>query len=489
MTEAKLSTKEVKRRAVTGAVVDAVRAGSIRMIALAGTVVLARLLTPYDIGLVTVGTTVYAFADFLDDGGVGTVLLRREEPPTKAELQAVFAFQLAIDVLIVIAIGLATLPLGVTGRVTTVIACALPLGAFRTVPYILYERRLIYKPMARAEIIGTFVYYIWAVTTVCLGWGVWGLATGYAVRELTSSVIIMVMLPEGRVLPVPSWAKMRPLLRFGVQVQAVGVLHLLRDQGVNIIVAAVGGVSVLGLWGVAWRIIQLPVSLIAVLWRVSTPGMAKLVAAKEDLGSTIERVIALVAVGVGVLIVPLAASASAWIHVLMGAKWADAASAIPTSCFAMAFAVPISVALTGYLWAIGNASAPMRATAIGIPATFLIAAGLEPLIGLTGVGLAYVANAAVESLFFITAGRQTTHFRIGGRLAIPLTVATLAGLVGLLVEHAVGPNVLGALASSVVSLGAFLGGLALVHRSYLTDAWALLIRGLRGAAAPQAVAA
>ena len=119
----------------------------------------------------------------------------------------------------------------------------------------------------------------------------------------------------------------------------------------------------LGLWGVAWRIIQIPVSLFAALWRVSFPGMSRLVAAKEDVGSTIERVIALVAIGTGVLVAPLAASASAWIHVLIGAQWANAASAIPPACFAMTFGVPISVALAGYLWAIGSASVPLRATA------------------------------------------------------------------------------------------------------------------------------
>ena len=134
----------------------------------------------------------------------------------------------------------------------------------------------------------------------------------------------------------------------------------------------------LGLWSVAWRIIQIPVSLFAALWRVSFPGMSRLVAAKEDVGSTIERVIALVAIGTGVLVAPLAASASAWIHVLIGAQWANAASAIPPACFAMTFGVPISVALAGYLWAIGAASVPLRATLVGIPAMLLVLLPLLP---------------------------------------------------------------------------------------------------------------
>ena len=483
-----MTTKEVKRRAVVGAVVDAMRAGIVRLLGVAGTVVIARLVGAYDLGLIAVGTTMFAFASFLDDGGVGITLLRREEPPTKAEYQALLAFQLAVDTLIVVMVGLVMLPFGEMGRVTTIIACALPLGAFRAVAYIIFERQLSYKPMAMAEIVDTVVYYTWSIVTVSLGWGVWGLATAFVARELTGTLFILAVLPEGRMLPVPSWAKVRPLLRFGLQVQAVGLLHLMRDQGVNIVIGIVGGISVLGLWSVAWKVIQLPVSLIQALWRVSTPGMARLVAAGEDVGETIERVIALTAIGVGVLVVPLAASAGAWIYVLMGPKWEAAAAAIPPACFGMTFAVPISVALTGYLWAIGNSSTPMRATAIGVPVTLIVVAALEPVIGLAGVGIAYIANMVVESVIFVIAGRTTTSFALGGRLAVPVLLAFLAGACGLLVEHLVGRNLAGAFASASCSLGVFLCGLGLVHRVYLIDAWRLLGRGLRGAAASPAAA-
>src|SRR5205823_1184471 len=140
----------------------------------------------------------------------------------------------------------------------------------------------------------------------------------------------------------------------------------------------------------------------------------------EEVGSTIERVIGLVAIGTGVLVAPLAASASAWIHVLIGAKWADAASAIPPACFAMAFGVPISVALAGYLWAIGSASVPLRATLVGIPATLLLLLALLPFLGVAAAGVAYIASSLAESLFFVYAARRTTTFRIGTRLTIPV---------------------------------------------------------------------
>ena len=475
-----MTTADVRHRAVTGAVVDTLRAIGLRLVGVVGTLVTARLLSPYDFGLVAVGTTVLAFGDFLSDGGVAVALIRRPEAPTKSELRALAAFQLGLDLLLVAVVGLVMLPFGTLGQVTTVIVASLPLGALRAAAYIIYERRLNYRPMAVVEVVETTVYYVWAIVTIILGWGVWGLATAFLVRETVGALLVLALLPEGRLLPVPSWKKVRPLLGFGWRFQAVAFVHMLRDQGVNLAVAAFGGVAMLGLWNVAWRIIQIPISLLSALWRVSYPGMARLVAANEDVGSTIERVIALVAIGTGVLVVPLAASSSAWVEVLIGAKWESAASAIPPACFAMMYGVPISVALAGYLWAIGNVSVPLRATVLGIPAAALLMLPLLPVIGVIAAGVGYIGAAFVESLFFVHAARQTASFKIGARLAIPIVLATVSATCGWFVARAVGPDLAGGLASSAVAFGVFVGGLALVHRADLVDALALVTRGLRG---------
>ena len=269
---------------------------------------------------------------------------------------------------------------------------------------------------------------------------------------------------------------------FGVRYQAVGFLHMLRDQGVNIIVATFGGVALLGLWNVAWRIIQIPVSLLSALGRVSFPGMARLVAAGGDVGSTIERVLPLAAIGTGVLVVPLAASVSAWIRVLMGARWVDAASAIPPAFFGLMFWVPISIALVGYLWATGSGSAPLRATAVALPANWVLLA-LLPVLGLTGVGIAYIGTSLVESIFLVHATRQTVSFRIGARFVITILLATVSGACGWLVARWVGQDLEGALLSSAAALGVFVAGLAAVCRAEFGDARRLAIRGLRGVVA------
>ncbi len=476
----RLSTTEVRRRAVTGAVVDGLRVIGVRLVGLLGTAVTARLLTPYDFGVVAIGTTVVTFSGFLSDGGVGTALIRRPEPPTKSELRAVVGFQLGLDLVVLLVVGVATIPLGTIGHVTAIIVASLPLGAFRAPPYILYERRLNYRPMAIVEIVETSVFYIWSIVWILMGWGVWALATGFVARALTGSLLVFILLPEGRVLPALSIGRIRAVLGFGFRYQAVGLLQMLDDQGVNIAVAAFGGVAALGLWSVAWRILQIPYSLFVALWRVSFPGMSRLVAAKEDVGPTVERVIGLVAIGTGALVGPLAASADPWIHVLIGAKWAHAAPAVPPVCLSMMFSVPISVALAGYLWAIGLASVPMRATLIGMPAMAIVLLPLLPLIGVVAAGLSYIASGLVESILFVIAARKTTSFKVAPGLAAPLLAATVSAVCGWLVTRWLGEGLTAALGSSFAALAVFVICLAAVHRAHLLDAVTLLARGLRG---------
>jgi O-antigen/teichoic acid export membrane protein len=483
VTDPHLGVADVRRRAVIGAVIDTIRAIGVRGVGVIGALVTARLLTPYDIGLVAIGATVLTFGDFLDDGGVGPALIRRAEAPTKSELQALLAFQIALDVLIVVIVGLVMLPFGRLGQLTTVIVASLALGAVRVPATIIYERRLDYRPMAVVDVVQTAVFYTWAIILIVLGWGVWGLASAYVVRELTGSALMLIMLRDGRVAPVPSWAKIRPLLPFGLRYQGAALAHMLRDQGVNIGVAAFGGVAMLGLWNVAWKILNIPIALFQALWRVSLPGMSRLVAANEDLGPTIERVMGLVAIGTGVILAPLAASSSAWVHLLLGAKWAGAAAAIPPGCFAMVFGVPISVALGGYLWAIGLASIPLRTALLGIPALAVIMVPLLPVFGIVAAGLGYIGSAAVESVLFVRAARRTTNFTVGARVGVPVIAWTVSSACGWLLVRWIGPDLAGALAGSAAAVGVFLGVLAVLRRSALGEAWRLLWRGVRGAMA------
>src|SRR4051812_2137430 len=90
--EERLSVGEVRQRALTGAAIDVLRGIGVRFLGLIGTLVLARLLTPREFGIVAFGTTFVIFANFFADGGIGAALIRQSDPPARADLKSLLAF-------------------------------------------------------------------------------------------------------------------------------------------------------------------------------------------------------------------------------------------------------------------------------------------------------------------------------------------------------------------------------------------------------------
>ena len=285
----------------------------------------------------------------------------------------------------------------------------------------------------------------------------------------------------GRMIPWPSWSRVRPLLGFGFRYQASGLLALLRDQAINLSVAVVGGVADLGLYNMAYRIYQVPLYLFGSLWRVSFPGMSRLVAAREDLRATVERVLGVVAVAAGLLLAPLAASARDLVPALLGEQWAGAAPVIPPVCLTIMVAAPVSVALIGYLWAIGEAGAVLRSTWLQIPFVLAVLLPLLPLIGVAAAGYSTLAAGVVESVVLIRAARKHLDFTIMSRLGPPTASAIVASLAGGLCCWSMTSHLVGALTGVTVAAAVYLGLLAIWHRTYLSDAIALGSQGLRGA--------
>ena len=69
--ENRFTAADVQQRAVSGAAIDLLRGAGVQVLVLIGTLILARLLTPYEFGVVAFGATIVTFAGFIADGGIG----------------------------------------------------------------------------------------------------------------------------------------------------------------------------------------------------------------------------------------------------------------------------------------------------------------------------------------------------------------------------------------------------------------------------------
>jgi hypothetical protein len=216
------------------------------------------------------------------------------------------------------------------------------------------------------------------------------------------------------------------------------------------------------------------------LWRVSFPSMSRLVAAHEDPTATIERVSGLVAVGSGLIFCPLVASAPELIPVLLGSRWSGAASPLPPACLGLMIGGSISVALVGYLWAVGDAAVPARAALITIPLIAIVTFPLLPLIGVTAIGVSLLVTGLVEGAVILKGARKHLTVSLSGELGPPVAAAVSAGTLGWVIGWQIGPQLGGAMAAGGLAECAYLAALWVWHRNALLDLVAVFRRGISG---------
>ena len=464
--------------AAAGVAAVGLRQVAIRAIGLGGTVVLARLLLPHDFGAVSFGTALVTAFAFAADAGIGAGLIRGRHTPDRQDLGAFLGLQLAVTLLFAAATGVIAAPFGQVGRVTTLMVCSLPIAALRSPAVVLFERDLRYQRLVLVELAETAVFYCWAIVTVLLGWGVWGLASATPFRAVFGAILMNVLSPAGFVRPSLSWTRVRGLLSFGLQYQAVGAVGLVRDQGLNVGIAILAGVSVLGIWSLAYRILQMPFLLFDSVWRVSFPAMSRLVAAGEETGPLIERGLAVAGIVTGGLLSVLVGSTPSLIPAVFGHQWSEASGVVPWAAFGLMFGGPVSVATAGYLYAVGDASSVLVSAILHTVGWFVVAFPLLHVVGVQAVGIGWLVGSLLEAAVLARATRRHLPIKVMRHLALPAALAFVAGLTGWLVSTYLGPTLISTLAGAAAAATIYVLPIAAVRRSILIDTISLTRRAV-----------
>ena len=349
-----LSSQDVRTRAVRGATMFVGRDVLVQFIGFATGLVLARLLTPADFGITTLGLTIVGAANVIADGGIAASLISRKEPPTTAELRAVNGFQLALTLAITaiaVPIGFA---LGGDGPATAIILLSLPLYAVRTPPMLLFERRLQFAPRIIIQVAELVTYGVVAITLALMGLGVWAMPLALVARAAAGTVYCYVLSPTKWVLPTLRFRLVRPLLGFGVRFQMKSIVQLVRDIAVVSVVGSLGGLQSLGFYGFCIRLLNIPKTAATALGEVTFPAFSRLIGNGEDVGPILKRTTLTSSLINALTIAPLVAASPALIAFFFGDKWTDASLALPGLGIGLIVGGPLGWNVVNYLYATGR---------------------------------------------------------------------------------------------------------------------------------------
>ena len=244
-------------------------------------IILARILTPAEFGVVAAAQIIFSLAETFVDFGIGVGLLQSKEVDKATERSAmtvVLASSAAIAMLFVVAskplaaflgipeveqvlpwIALAFLLQGATGPVIQLMFRA---GRFREVSIV----QLLSNGLG---------YSLVAVTLALLGWGYWSLVAGMLAGALLQFVLSFALRPVWPTLR-PDWARLRPIVRFGIGVLAAAMLSNLARKGDNWVAGRFLGAASLGFYSRAYSLMDLANELPGVIMtRVMIPHFAR----------------------------------------------------------------------------------------------------------------------------------------------------------------------------------------------------------------------
>jgi O-antigen/teichoic acid export membrane protein len=474
---------ELRRRAFAGVFV-AFSGGLFNLVlAFGGNLVLARLLTPHDFGVVAVGSTVILIASAFAEGGLGAGLIRRPDPPMASELRTLTGIQLTVLTLAAALVASVAAPLGTIGAVTALMVVAMPITGLQSAGRVGLARSLHLRSIVLVETVGLATFYVWAISMVAFAdLGVWGFASA-AIARAVAGTLAMAVVPAGSLYrpTLERFREFREIIAFGIRFQAGWIVAVLRDQGLNGLTAVVSGVTTLGLWSLGQRLLQVPLLLQEAIGRVAFPTVAHVLASGDEVKPLIDRTARLSGACFALLLSTFVAVAPAFIPLLFGEKWSDVDVVFPGACLALLVSGTAVNPAVSYLWAAGRPEIVLRAAILYAAVVLVLSAALLPTFGLVAIGVSLAVGAFAESLLIAPALRRLLDTSLLPALPAPVAAASSGATVGWLISSSDLPLAIAGVVSGIVAAAITAAVLAVVSRGALVDLSHVATKSLRHA--------
>jgi O-antigen/teichoic acid export membrane protein len=292
-------------------------------------IVLARLLSPAEFGIVSAALIVIGFSAIFSQLGLGPALVQRTELEPR-HIQTALAASVTIGLLLA---GVLWVTAPAIARffhmedsveVLRALAWVFPIKGLSGVAECLVQRDLKFRWLATRDVLSYGLGYgLVGIVLAWAGWGVWSLVIAQMTQTVLNTAILLSVRPPA-LRPLPSWRAFVELMNFGAGFTAARVANFMANQGDNLVVGRVLGPQALGIYTRAYQLMAVPTTLFGdVLDRVLFPTMAKVQNDPPRLAAAYLQAvasIALVMLPIGVVMTVLAPEV---VVTLLGPKWVE----------------------------------------------------------------------------------------------------------------------------------------------------------------------
>ena len=373
------------------------------------TLIVARILSPSDYGLMGMATIYIGFVELMSELGFGPALIQRKDLEEEAQsgvFWTTIAFSLGM-------IGLTYLCSPYLARffkapalspLVRLLSCGFLLSALKVLPYNLLTRDLRLDRRSQAEIAGNLSASLATLILALFGMGVISLIAGTLIQNLVTTAILLLAMPVP-VRRMPSLRKIYPLLRFGFYITLSRVLWYFRIRLDYFLGGRYLGAKTFGYYTVAVEFASLPIGKFNdIIKQITFPLLSRLQGEEETFRETFLRINRSTALVIFPAAIGLAVVARPFVLAVLTEKWLPAV--FPLQVFCVVVAIRNIVTLVPLI--LNARGRPDETLKLEIWQTILLAIAFWVGVhwGLTGLSLSWlVAYPLISCIWFVVAAR------------------------------------------------------------------------------------
>lgn len=330
----------LKQKAAKGVLWSTVERFSVQGVQFLIMIVMARLLTPHDYGLIGMLAIFIAVAQSLIDSGFSQALIRKQDR-TEADNNTVFYFNIVVSTLLYL-ILYASAPFVADFYntpqlcpVMRVVCLSIIFNSLAVVQRALLTIRIDFKTQAKAALTAAVTSGAVGITMAYHGFGVWSLVT-QQLLNLGINTGLLWLLSKWRPRLMYSWQSFHELFAFGSKLLASGLLDTVYRNIYPIVIGKLFSASSLGHYTRAHQFSEFPSSnLTGIIQRVTYPVLCEIQNDDARLASIYRRFLKLSAFIIFPLMVGLSSVAKPFVNIVLGQQWSFCGQLLQILCFGM----------------------------------------------------------------------------------------------------------------------------------------------------------
>lgn len=427
---------DLKTKAVSSVFWTAVQKYTLMGVAFISSIILARLLTPYDYGCIGMLEIFITIATFLIDGGFGSALLQKKQP-TDEDYSTIFYWNLIMSSILYVLLFYAApyiasfygIPL--LSKVLRVQGVVLFINAFKMVQSNQLRKQFRFKPFAITNVVASLVSLVITIVMAYCGLGVWSLVA----QNLIISAIPMVifwMITKWKPLPSFSMQSFKELFKFGGFMFLTDIINTIADNIQGLLIGKKYNPDVMGYYAKAKSTQNLASNSIAqVVSMITYQLYAEVQDDKEMLKNIIKRITKTLSFVTFPILMILMIQAKPIFILLYSDRWIDSVPYFQVLCFA-GFALCLQSITQQSIAAIGKSGIMFKWTfvnrSIGIG---LIIGGLY-LFGIEGLLVGMVLSSWLNYIVYACLVAKHIGYKLHDQIYAlfpSLTLTTISSLI------------------------------------------------------------